>query len=341
LLAGRHPFREARASTGGWQKALAEGELFVGDLPPDVAAFFTLAPAREYDLRFRTADEFLIAFRRRPISGAGFEPELEAAIRTGVGVVFINSVDEVDTLARVRTVAAAFNLEFRTWSLTSGITDRPFSTPGEQSLSPHGALQWLRKQEKPTMLAALDFDAFLDDWQVAFQAAEDLFREFQDARTDGTRRDYHSYVSTYSERRDESGSSVALPKAEIRRLLVDFLSNRGESGEVWQLGKAGGERARNALVIVAPGFVVPEDLNKHIRVLEAPLAHRDDVYALLHEAGIAKESGAQLKFYDIAGVLLPALARGLVGSSHGAGRPVAGRRQAQARHSCWSCRSAP
>jgi hypothetical protein len=92
-------------------------------------------------------------------------------------------------------------------------------------------------------------------------------------------------------------SSVALPKAEIRRLLGDLARGRAN----------GGETTLHKLIIVAPGFVIPEDLNKHVQIFQARPAGRDDVFAVLREEGVAREPWAEKFAWYAAGLTLSAV----------------------------------
>jgi AAA+ superfamily predicted ATPase/serine/threonine protein kinase len=302
MMVGHHPFRSAREQFDGWAEAVLRGRAdpaspHRSDVSADLERFLQRALAPQDRDRIVDAADFMRALQRA-IDGkrrvGGFDPDLETAMETDATLFSVETNDEPDTVDRLAEIARQQNLRFFIWSITGGLRSRREETSGELRWEPLGAVQWLHQQDVPTLLVLLDGDAFLDDWQLGTGRIHP-YLEVGQAGLAARPRSMDSTVGDYDERRDASLSTLAYPKAELRKAVLELA----------------GQPNRHKLVVTSRGFSLPHDLAKAFRTFVAGPCGPVELESILAEHNAADEFWVPAFMLHAAGLTATAVRRAL------------------------------
>jgi|GEM_PF-1465780 len=305
LFTGHHPFESAHNRVGNWREAVTGSEVdapesYRPELSPPLARFLKKTLSRSADDRYRSLAEFVAAlgraFKGREREG-GFNPDLELALETSASLFYVNTDDESDTVERLQRIAGRMDYPFYLWSLTSGLTRELGEVSPNLLLDPLGVIRWISEQEKPAMLVLLDYDAYLDDWPLT--TAIEPYREVGSASSSSDPWDIQAYIPEYQEREDNDATEIALPKAELRQMITDWV--------VAERGRGRRGRQGHKMIIVSRGFVIPSDLSRYLQTFVAKPPSHAEVEGILTKFGGGGQSWGSLYAWHAVGLTASAI----------------------------------
>jgi len=292
LLTGHHPFEHGQEEGSNDQLPYAQPcPLFEyrPDLPGRVDQVFLQALARTPQERLNKANE-LTRLLRRAAQGAprigGFRPDLQTALEAGATLLCIRTDDVSSALDKLAEIGQQHDRELYCWRMTTGLTKGRSLPPcaGQFQEHPLGALGWLDGQERNTLLAMLDLDAYLEQEPAASVLGQGLRLSTssincnpppQHGEESWDTLTAHAQSSFNDEQRDRNYTVPTYPQERLVRDLGDLATSL-------RFG-----RHSRSIVMLCASEHLPRELSKVIQVFELLPASESEVEDLVRTAADA------------------------------------------------------